>query len=148
MNYTATIKLTIMITAALVLFSGAAFSQTSKAEAEIKALLNSTADGWNAGDLSKYLAVYRPDATVMLSTGPKGGVEAIEDTMKRGFWKSGRPEQTLRYENVVVRMIGKEGALVTGQFILTGAGKPDRSGWFTTVWVKTKDGWRMIHDHS
>jgi len=137
-----------MVTAALVLLSTAALSQTGKAEAEIKALLNSTAEGWNAGDLSKYLAVYRPDATEMLSTGPKGGVEAIEDTMKRGFWKSGRPEQTLRYENVVVRMIGKEGALVTGQFILTGAGKPDRSGWFTTVWVKTKDGWRMIHDHS
>jgi len=128
--------------------SGQSVQQMSKAEREIRAALNSTAEGWNAGDLSKYLAVYTKDATEMLSTGPKGGVEAIEDTMKRGFWKSGRPEQVLRYENILVRMLGKDGAVVTGQYVLTGAGKPDRSGWFTTAWIKTKDGWRMMHDHS
>ena len=128
--------------------SGQSVQQMSKAEREIRAALNSTAEGWNAGDLSKYLAVYTKDATEMLSTGPKGGVEAIEDTMKRGFWKSGRPEQVLRYENILVRMLGKDGAVVTGQYVLTGAGKPDRTGWFTTAWIKTKGGWRMMHDHS
>ena len=137
---------------AVLLFGAVTFGQSvqqmSKAEREIRAALNSTAEGWNAGDLSKYLAVYTKDATEMLSTGPKGGVEVIEDTMKRGFWKSGRPEQTLRYENILVRMLGKDGAVVTGQYVLTGAGKPDRSGWFTTAWIKTKDGWRMMHDHS
>jgi len=122
--------------------------QMSKAERDIRAALNSTADGWNNGDLPKYLAFYTKDATEMLSTGPKGGVEAIEDTMKRGFWKAGRPEQTLRYEHVLVRMLGKDGAVVTGEYVLTGAGKPDRTGWFTTAWIKTKDGWRMMHDHS
>ena len=137
---------------AVLLFGAVTFGQSvqhmSKAEREIRAALNSTAEGWNAGDLSKYLAVYTKDATEMLSTGPKGGVEAIEDTMKRGFWKSGRPEQVLRYENILVRMLGKDGAVVTGQYVLTGAGKPDRSGWFTTAWIQTKDGWRMMHDHS
>ena len=127
---------------------GQSAPQMGKAEREIRAALDSTADGWNNGDLAKYLAVYTKDATEMLSTGPKGGVEAIEDTMKRGFWRSGRPEQTLRYENVLVRMLGKDGAVVTGQYVLTGAGKPDRTGWFTTAWVRTKGGWRMMHDHS
>jgi uncharacterized protein (TIGR02246 family) len=142
------IVLFVIFTSVLTCFGQNSTGNAGKAETEIRSLLNSTAEGWNAGDLPKYLAVYRKDATEILATGPKGGVEAIEATMKGGFWKNGRPEQTLRYENVVVRMIGKEGALVTGQYVLTGAGKPDRSGWFTTVWVKTKDGWRMIHDHS
>lgn len=119
-----------------------------KSVMEITAALNSTADGWNAGDLSKYLAVYVPEATEMTGEGPKGGVEHIEQTMKNGFWKTGRPLQVLRYENVVVRMLGKKDALVTGQYVLSGGGRPDRKGWFTTVWTKTKDGWRMIHDHS
>ena len=44
----------------------------------------------------------------MLSTGPAGGVEAIEKTMKEGFWKTGRPIQKLRYENLVVRMLGAD----------------------------------------
>lgn len=84
----------------------------------------------------------------MLPTGPAGGVEAIEKTMREGFWKTGKPLQNLRYENIVVRMLGKKNALVTGQYILSGAGRPDRTSWYTTVWTKTKDGWRMIHDHS
>lgn len=120
----------------------------SKDEQAIRAILNSTADGWNKGILSQYLAPYTKDATEMLSTGPAGGVEAIEKTMREGFWKTGKPLQVLRYENIWVRMLGKTGAVVTGQFILSGADRPDRKGWFTTVWLKTKDGWKMIHDHS
>ena len=140
----------------LMLFAGglnAALSQTKQSkpntdQAQIVAELNKTADGWNQGDLSKYLAVYIPEAKEMTKDGPKGGVEHIEQTMRGGFWRSGKPEQVLRYESVEVRMLGKKNALVTGQFILSGNGKPDRKGWFTTVWEKTKNGWRMIHDHS
>jgi ketosteroid isomerase-like protein len=125
----------------------AAKSNNKEADA-ITRELNSTADGWNAGDLKKYLAVYIPGAQEMTGEGPKGGVGHIEQTMKNGFWKTGRPLQVLRYENVGVTMLGKKNALVTGQYILSGGGRPDRKGWFTTVWVKTKDGWRMMHDHS
>jgi uncharacterized protein (TIGR02246 family) len=120
----------------------------NSAETQIRAALESTAVGWNEGNLEKYLAVYTSDATEMRGTGPAGGVEAIEQTMKSGFWKTGRPLQNLRYESVAVRMLGKEGALVTGNYILTGGGIPERKGWFTSVWQKTKNGWRMIHDHS
>lgn len=142
---------------ALLLFLAAAATQIcgqesrkkqSSDETQIRAALESTAIGWNEGSLEKYLAVYTPDATEMRATGPAGGVEAIEETMKRGFWKTGRPLQTLRYESVVVRMLGKQGALVTGNYILTGGNIPKRKGWFTSVWRKTKNGWRMIHDHS
>ena len=119
-----------------------------KAVKEITAALASTSEGWNTGDLSRYLAPYVPEATEMTGEGPKGGVEHIEQTMRNGFWKTGRPLQSLRYENLEVRMLGKDNALVTGQYILSGGGRPDRKGWFTTVWTKTNKGWRMIHDHS
>ena len=137
----------------ILILAGAAYGQASvkksnSANAQIRAVFDITAQGWNEGDLQKYLSAYVPEATEMLSTGPAGGVEAIEKTMKDGFWKTGRPLQVLRYEHIVVRMLGKDNALVTGQFILSGANRPDRTGWFTTVWTKTKGGWRMIHDHS
>ncbi|HEY0428107.1 MAG TPA: SgcJ/EcaC family oxidoreductase [Pyrinomonadaceae bacterium] len=143
-------KTTFILFAFIFAFSAsAAFAQTmNKDEKAIRATLDATAEGWNKGDLAQYLSAYVPQATEMLATGPAGGVEAIEKTMKEGFWKNGKPAQTLRYENLVVRMLGKKNALVTGQYVLTGAGRPDRTGWFTTVWAKTKDGWRMIHDHS
>ncbi|WP_128548041.1 YybH family protein [Larkinella soli] len=118
------------------------------AEAQIRATLDSTSVGWNKGNLPQYLSAYIPEATEMGPNGPRGGVEVIENTMRNGFWKTGRPLQTLRYDHVAVRMLGKKAALVTGQFVLTGGGKPDRTGWFTTVWTRTRKGWRMIHDHS
>ena len=134
----------VLLATSLVLFA----QSKSDAPSQLKAELNSTADGWNAGDLSKYLAVYVPEATEMTGDGPKGGVEVIEKTMKDGFWKTGRPLQVLHYEHVEVRMLGKNNALVTGQYVLTGGGRPDRKGWFTTVWAKVGKTWKMIHDHS
>jgi uncharacterized protein (TIGR02246 family) len=145
-------KQILLLTALVAALAVSVLAQETKrdpaAESAIKAVLQITADGWNTGDLSKYLFAYVPDATEMRSTGPAGGVEKIEETMKGGFWKTGRPIQQLRYEHIVVRMLGKDNALVTGQYILSGAERPDRTGWFTTVWTKTKAGWRMIHDHS
>jgi uncharacterized protein (TIGR02246 family) len=127
---------------------GQTSAKMTKDETLIRAALERTSKGWNSGDLNEYLSAYTKNATEMLSSGPAGGVEAIEKTMKEGFWKTGKPLQTLSYENLKVRFLGKKGALVTGKYVLTDNGKPDRTGWFTTVWEKTKDGWRMIHDHS
>lgn len=143
-----TFFLVLIVFAAVVGVSAQTAAKQSKDDQEIRAALEMTAAGWNKGDLNQYLSAYVPEATEMLSTGPAGGVEAIEKTMKEAFWKTGRPIQNLHYENVVVRMLDKKAALVTGKFVLTGAGRPDRTGWFTTVWVKTKSGWKMVHDHS
>ena len=141
-------KLTAFVFAALTLAATAHAKGPESGEAQIRATLNSTAEGWNKGDLAQYLSAYTQSATEMGPDGPRGGVEVIEQTMRRGFWKTGRPVQQLRYEHVEVRMLGKEHALVTGQYVLTGGERPDRTGWFTTVWTRTRQGWRMIHDHS
>ena len=121
---------------------------SSSAEAEIRAVLDSTAAGWNRGDLGPYMAAYAEDADAGGSNGFVHGPLAIEEGMRRGFWKDGRPAQQLRYEHLTIRMLGGSDALVTGQYVLSGAGLPDRTGWFTTVWEHRPQGWRMIHDHS
>jgi uncharacterized protein (TIGR02246 family) len=120
---------------------------TSDAQ-QIRAMLDSTAAGWNRGDLSLYMSAYADSTTSMGANGLVHGRSATEQTMRAGFWKSGRPLQMLHYESVEVRMLGADHALVTGKFVLSGANRPDRSGWFTTIWARTGDGWRMIHDHS
>ena len=116
--------------------------------ASIRAVFDTTAAGWNRGDLSGYLSAYAPSATTMGRTGLVHGPNGIGDQMRAGFWKTGRPEQVLAYDHLEIRPLGTQYALVTGQYILTGADKPDRTGWFTTIWERTPSGWRMIHDHS
>ena len=45
-------------------------------------------------------------------------------------------------------MLTPDAALATARFVLSGGGKPDQSGWFTLVWLRTPAGWRAVHDHS
>jgi uncharacterized protein (TIGR02246 family) len=119
-------------------------------EREIRARLDTSAAGWNRGDLAAYMDFY-VDSAVAMGDGPRDpqhGRASIEEGMKQGFWRAGRPAQALQYRDVTVRMLGSDHALVVGHFVLTGAGRPERVGSFTTVWARTPTGWRIIHDHS
>jgi hypothetical protein len=122
--------------------------------AAIRATLDTTAAGWNRGELPVYLSAYVDSSTAMGSTGLVRGAGGIEGQMRAGYWRTGRPLQTLSYDHLEIRPIGPSQAIVTGQYILTGAGMPNRTGWFTTIWVRVPPGghpptgWRMVHDHS
>ena len=122
--------------------------RSSSDAAAIKAVLDTSAIGWNRGELPIYLSAYVDTATAMGSTGLVRGVSGIEGQMRAGFWRTGRPLQNLSYDHLEIRPIGPDQAVVTGQYILTGGGRPDRTGWFSTVWIRTARGWRMVHDHS
>jgi ketosteroid isomerase-like protein len=116
--------------------------------AAIRATLDTTAAGWNRGELPVYLSAYTDSATAMGSSGPVRGVNGIGDQMRAGFWRTGRPVQRLHYEHLEIRPLGPDHALVTGQYVLSGGGPPNRTGWFTTIWARTPAGWRMVHDHA
>ncbi len=122
--------------------------------AAIRAVFDTTTAGWNRGDLSAYLSAYTDSATAMGASGPVRGVNAIGDQMRAGYWRTGRPVQALHYEQLEIRSLGPDHALATGQYVLTGGGRPDRTGWFTTIWARIPPasghpaGWQMVHDHS
>lgn len=116
--------------------------------AELEQAFAGMADAWNAGDLPGHVAPYADSATMMTGRGPQGGRERIAEMLSRSFWREGRPLQQLRFEQVLVRPLGERGAVVTGRFILSGGGRDEQSGWFTTVWERAEDGWRIVHDHS
>lgn len=141
MSVKAIVLLGFVLTAALPLAA-----QVSDGEA-IKAELDSTAAGWNRNDLGRYMAAYDTSMRSMTRNGPVG-LAATETAIKAAFWKDGKANQQLRYENVEVRKLGPDFALCTGHFILSGNGLKDIGGWFSTVWMRTPSGWRMILDHS
>ncbi|HEX2191074.1 MAG TPA: nuclear transport factor 2 family protein [Longimicrobiaceae bacterium] len=117
-------------------------------DAAIRAAMHEAADAWNRADLEAHVAMYADSATFMTGAGPRVGRVVIRDVLQRGFWREGRPLQSLRFEELHVRPLGAGHALLTGRFVLSGGGRADQSGRFTTVWERTPDGWRMIHDHS
>lgn len=116
--------------------------------AEIRARTLASSEAWNRGDLKGHLAIYVDSVTFMTKQGPRPGVAAIEEAFTRSYFRDGRPKQQLRFEQVSLRPLGRDAALETGRFVLSGGGEPDQTGWFSLVWMRTPDGWRAVHDHS
>jgi ketosteroid isomerase-like protein len=117
-------------------------------EPEIRAMLDESAAAWNRGDLDGHLADNADSITFMTRNGPITGKGRTADALRQSFFRDGTPVQSLRFEQVTVRPLGAGHALVVGRFILTGGGEEERSGWFSTVWERRSEGWRVIHDHS
>ena len=117
-------------------------------EKEIQGLLDESAAAWNRGDLEGHLADNADSITFMTRKGPIVGKGETADILRRAFFKDGKPVQQLRFEQVTIRRLGKEHALVVGRFVLDGGGEPEHSGWFSTIWERQAAGWRVIHDHS
>jgi len=117
-------------------------------EPEIRAMLDESVAAWNRGDLDGHLADNADSITFMTGKGPITGKDKTADALRRSFFRDGKPVQSLRFEQVTVRPLGAGHALVVGRFILSGGGEQERSGWFSTVWERRSEGWRVIHDHS
>ncbi|MDB4920454.1 nuclear transport factor 2 family protein [Mucilaginibacter sp.] len=121
--------------------------QQGTASKEITDAMNNSANEWNKGHLDAFMSLYDPSATMMMPTGPvgMGGIKGLYETK---YFKDGMPKQNLKYTDMQVRMLGADYALLTGGFTLYGNNLPERSGRYSLVLQHTKDGWKILHDHS
>ena len=113
----------------------------------IIAAMQASAEEWNKGDLADFVLLYDPSATMMMPGGTVG-LDSIRGLYQRKYFKGGMPKQNLRYTDMKVRLLGKNYALLTGAFTLYGNGLPERSGRYSLVMVRSKSGWKILHDHS
>lgn len=114
---------------------------------EILVLMNQSSRDWNAGNLDAFMALYDTASTFMLSKGPVG-LKGMRENYQKGFFNGDKPKQNLRYEDMVVRPLGKDHALLTGKFVLFGNGLPEKRGIYTLIFVRRGNTWKMLHDHS
>ena len=140
----------LFLTLLLLLTAGLTRAQApqSAAEKAIFAAMNEAAMQWNKGDLDAYMALYDPQATMMLSSG-RVGLDSIRGLYVKYYFVGGHPKQELTYDTYQLTMLGRNYALLTGRFILKATEKyPERKGTFSLTMVKRRDGWKILHDHS
>ncbi len=118
----------------------------SEETAIISAMKNSEND-WNNGNLDNFMKMYTDSSTMMMPTGPVG-LSAIWALYQDHYFNGKMPKQKLHYDELKVTFLGAKYALLTGKFILTGNNLPERSGRYSLVMVRTKNGWKILHDHS
>jgi ketosteroid isomerase-like protein len=118
-----------------------------KTQPSIIELMNQSAKDWNEGNLDAFMALYDTASTFMLPNGPVG-MSGMKENYQKSFFNGKMPKQNLRYEEMVVRPLGKNYALLTGKFVLFSNDLKERSGRYSLIFVQRKEGWKILHDHS
>lgn len=143
----------ILLVTSLLLSAGymPVFSQSPKAETEIRAVLAAQEVAWNRADVNAFMEAYEKSDELTFSgtSGVTRGWQNVLERYRRRY-PGAEAMGKLRYSAIEVRLVGSEAALVLGQFHLTRAEKAggDASGHFSLVFRKTPSGWRIIHDHT
>jgi ketosteroid isomerase-like protein len=122
------------------------------AAGEIRALLIASAAAWNRGDLDGFLHPYLDsDSTTFIgSTGLIRGLARVRERYRYVYWKGGAPATRLDFEDITITLLGPEHALAVGYYVLRNRGSPDVAdrGIFSLVFTLTRQGWRIINDHT
>jgi acetyl esterase/lipase/ketosteroid isomerase-like protein len=125
----------------------AAFGAADRAA--VVALLEAQRDAWNRGDLPGYMAGYLADETLVFTSG--GQVRrGFEPTQARYLARYGGDRSgmgTLAFEDLEVRGLGPDAAVVLGRWVLTDTPEAG-SGVFSVIVERTPNGWKVVHDHT
>jgi len=139
-------KILILFVCGSVLSLQVAGQQNKPADAIVSAM-NNSANDWNKGDLESFMKMYTDSSTMMYPTGPVG-LSSIRELYETKYFNGKMPKQNLNYSEMKVTLLGEKYALLTGKFTLSGNNLPERSGRYSLVMILTKDGWKILHDHS
>ncbi|RFM23679.1 MAG: DUF4440 domain-containing protein [Candidatus Thermochlorobacter aerophilum] len=119
----------------------------------ILAVLRAQVADWNKGDVRAFMQGYKKsDSTKFISAkGIEQGYEKILQRYLRSY-----PDKaamgTLNFEGLSVMLLSENYAVVNGQFILkrraASGNEETLSGYFTLLFEKTREGWKIILDHT
>ncbi len=122
-------------------------AKAQDAQSKIITAMKNSENDWNKGDLDSFMKMYTDESTMMMPTGP-AGINTIKELYEKKYFNGKMPKQNLHYDDLKVTLLGEKYALCTGKFTLSGNNLPERSGRYSLVMVLTKNGWKILHDHS
>jgi uncharacterized protein (TIGR02246 family) len=118
---------------------------------QIEAILHESAAAWNRGDLDGFMRPYLTGSgATFMGDDVVRGYDAIRDFYRGSWFRGGAPTVNLAYRDIEVRPLGPNYALVLGKWFVSDktTGQETRHGTFSLTWVRTREGWRILHDHS
>jgi ketosteroid isomerase-like protein len=117
-------------------------------KAAVRAVLDQQVKDWNDGSIEKFMRGYaKSDTTRFASDGEvRLGWQTVFDRYKKNYGDRGAMGK-LTFSELDVTVFSEDAALAFGRWRLERE-KDQPSGLFTLVFRKTKDGWRIVHDHT
>lgn len=123
-------------------------SANDKSANAIRAVLEAQRDAWNKGDIEGYMDGYdRSENTVFVSgDNVTRGWKTVLERYKKTY-DSREKMGDLTFSDLEITVLSKDSAVVLGKWHLKRS-NDEPHGRFTLVFKKTKQGWRIIHDHT
>ena len=136
---------------ALFFFSTFIFAQQSVSKNDsisIVTKLFKQQDDWNTGDLDAFMEAYLNTENLVFSgsSGPIYGWKATRDRYKKSY-STRQLMGTLDFEILNIISLSDSVAQLQGSFYLK-RDVEDSRGFFTLTWLKIKDQWFIISDHT
>lgn len=128
--------------------AAAADQPDGKLDAAIRAVIETQRQAWNRGDIEGYMDGYARSADTVFVSGDNvtHGWQTVFDHYKKSY-DSREKMGVLTFSDLEITALGKDAAVVVGRWHLQRA-KDEPHGRFTLIFRKTKQGWRIIHDHT
>jgi beta-aspartyl-peptidase (threonine type) len=116
--------------------------------AAIRTVLDAQCEAWNRGDIEGFMAGYwhSPETVFISGDSITRGWQTVLDRYQKNY-NSREKMGTLTYSDLEITPIGSDAAVVSGRWHLQRA-KDEPHGRFTLIFRKTKQGWRIVHDHT
>lgn len=130
-----------------ILFVHFAFAQ-NKDVIQIQAILDNQTKSWNKGDINAFMVGYlQSDSLVFIGkSGPKYGYNNTLENYKKGYPDTSYMGK-LHFDILSMKPLNTDHYFVIGKWHLSRT-VGDLNGVFTLLFRKTKDGWKIIADHS
>lgn len=114
----------------------------------IRAVLDAQRDAWNRGDIEGYMDGYaRSEETIFVSgDNVTRGWQTVLERYKKAY-DSREKMGSLTFSDLEITLMGKDHATVLGRWHLKRS-KDEPHGRFTLIMRRTKQGWKIVHDHT
>ncbi|MBA3804180.1 MAG: DUF3225 domain-containing protein [Acidobacteria bacterium] len=114
----------------------------------VRAVLDAQVAAWNRGDIDGFMDGYMrgPDTVFISGDHITRGWQTVLDRYKKSY-DSREKMGTLSFLEIEIKPIGRDAAIAFGRWQLARAADTPH-GRFTLVFRRTREGWRIIHDHT
>jgi ketosteroid isomerase-like protein len=119
---------------------------SADSESDIRLALDYFAEAWNEGDLETIRGFYHPNFVLVTDDGVIPLGQRIDDL--KTIAQAGEDSGVLEYSQVKVQALEDKHATAYGKISLTFKDGSAFNTWFTSVYVKTPFGWKVILTHN
>lgn len=117
---------------------------------DLRKMLDEQTVAWNRGDLAGFMQGYDNSAELTFFSGDTiaKGWQATLDRYRQRYQGEGKEMGHLSFTDSQIEMLGDDAAVYTARWHLTFHNGQKREGLTTVICKLTKDGWKIVHDHS